>query len=289
MMKSIGLLLMACLLMGSSCKEDLDTGDGPTAASETVLNSVCYRLEASQLVNLKVGEATLAAKSVAYFSGASTVTEAHRLQVLSKDRETCNTRGGPVPCDRYEMIEELQDLETQDVLHFERQLLLPVVEESTAVKALKIAQGDLAPTVDDPSTQDSTIDQEICYLTEDLYREVGVTMTFHNFTKKAISKEPPPSIKNRENCSGLNPCVIQGTEYQFDQLFVSEDGSRFRRHFIYEVATNVPFTSRYMNRCITHSIPQHFDDDQDGRIDDGEIRIVPVHECREVRDFQFGT
>lgn len=289
MMRYITLLVFGCLLMGSSCKEDLDTSDGPITASDVVLNSVCYRLDASQLLNLKVGEATLAAKSVAYFSGASTVTEAHRLQVLSKDRETCNTSGGPVPCDRYELIEELQDLATQDVFHFERQLLLPVVEESTAVRALKIARGDIVPTVDEPSTQDSTIDQEICYLTEDLYHGVGIKMTFHNFSKKDVSREPPPSIKNRENCSGLNPCVIKGTEYQFDQLFVAKDGSRFRRHFIYEVATNVPFTSRYMNRCITHSIPQHFDDDHDGNIDDGEIRIVPVHECREVRDFQFGT
>ncbi|MCB0347704.1 MAG: hypothetical protein KDD37_02670 [Bdellovibrionales bacterium] len=274
--------------MGSSCKEDIDTNDGPIASSEAVLNSVCYRLEASQLVNLKVGEASVAAKSVAYFSGNSKVVEAHRLQVLSEDRETCNTSGGPVPCNRYEMFEELEYFDTQDVFHFERQLLLPVVENSEAAQIFKVARGEL-PSSDGPEAQDSTIDQEICYLTEDLYQEIGIKMTFHNFSKKRFSKAPPPAVKDRENCGGLDPCVITGTEYQFDQLFISDDGSRFKRHFIYEVATNVPFTSRYMNRCITHSIPQHFDDNHNGNIDEGEIRIVPVHECRQVRDFQFGS
>jgi hypothetical protein len=287
MIYKLVVIAVGFMVMGSSCKEEIDDSDGPIAASSTVLNAICYRLDAEQLLKLKVGEQSVAAKSIAYFSGASALVEAHRLQVLSKDRETCNTSGGSVPCDRYEMFEELEDVASNQRFHFEREMLLPVVENKAAALALKVERDVV--TSDDPSTQDSTIDQEICYLTEDLYRGVGIKMTFHNFVSKKVEREPPPAVKAQANCAGLNPCKIIATEYQFDQQFVAEDGSRFRRHFVYEIANNVPYTSRYMVRCITHSIPQHFDDNNNGTVDDGEIRIVPVHECREVRNFSFGS
>lgn len=287
MIKKILFAAVGILVMGSGCKEEIDKSDGPVTASSTVLNAICYQLNADQLLKLKVGEQSVAAKSMAYFSGASTLVEAHRLQVLSEDRETCNTSGGPVACNRYEMFEELEDIVSNQKFHFEREMLLPVVETQALVKALSVEKNVM--TSDDPSAQDSTIDQEICYLTEDLYQGVGIKMTFHNFTSRSVEKDPPPAVKERPDCGGLNPCKIKSTEYQFDQQFIAADGSRFRRHFIYEIAMNVPFTSRYLNRCITHSIPQHFDDNNNGNVDEGEVRIVPVHECREVRNFQFGS
>ena len=36
------------------------------------------------------------------------------------------------------------------------------------------------------------------------------------------------------------------------------------------------------------SLPQHIDDDGDGRVDEGEVRIIQITECRDVVDFKFG-
>jgi hypothetical protein len=288
MILRLALIALGFLLTAASCKEEIDDSDGPIASSEVVLKDICYRLSAPQLQKLKVGEKSIAAKSMAFMAGSSEVVEVHRLQVLSEERQTCNTSGGgQVDCNEYEFFEELEDLKNNDIFHFERVLFLPVVDTASGILGNVNLPGITLHKKEEQEAMESTIGQEICYLTEDLYREVGILMTFHNFKSRNIVRDPPLAVRQRPNCGNIENCQIQSTEFEFDQQFIGNDGSRFRRHFMYEISNNVPFTSRYLKRCITHSIPQHFDDNGNGRVDPGEIRILPVHECRDVVDFEF--
>tara|TARA_B100001248_G_scaffold261840_1_gene254564 strand:- start:2634 stop:3482 length:849 start_codon:yes stop_codon:yes gene_type:complete len=281
-MRRFYLLLLVIPLMGmDGCEKELENSEGPEVAASTVLNDICYRLSADQVRKMKVNELSLAAKSVAVLNSPSYVEEIHQLQMSEISDDTCSTStGDSVLCTEYKYAERIKHLADDEIYDFERILYLPKIEEEVQVQKIQKRSKEQEPL-------DSTIDQEICYLTQDLYESVGIKMTYHNLRVERAQMEVPKGRQERLGCEDYEDCKINIKRIRFDQILVS-DNQRYRRNYLYEISNEVPYLSRILKRCIIHSLPYHFDDNENGQVDSGEMRVVAITECRDVLDFEYG-
>lgn len=274
-MRKLFIILLALPILGiDGCKEEIKDDDGPEVSGIIIRSSICYELSASQVAAIKIGETSIAAKSKSVFNGNSFIEESHKLTVLDKERQLCRSGQESIPCDHYLFVEEITNWSSGEMFAYERDHYLPVVDQAIVTSK--------------ENSRDATIDNSFCFFTEEDYQQAGLQMSFHNFSKTSFEKDPPEAVRQREDCGGVKNCKLHVTHYSFDQIVVN-NGQKTKTKYTFEISNDVPFFSRALKRCMTYSGPHHFDDNENGQVDSGEVRVITINECRDVVDFQYGT
>jgi len=101
-----------------------------------------------------------------------------------------------------------------------------------------------------------------------------VRTTYHNLIVEAGTEPPPPAVQKRENCGGVENCLLPVTRLQFDQADWYSDGTYdvFRQSLL--LSNKAPYLAAILDRCISGSVPV------DGR-------HYYVRDCEFVTDFKF--
>lgn len=266
-MKKMQLLLLlpfAYLTMSiDGCKEEIKQDDGPVAAENSVVDTLCYTVPSAQFAKMGLNEYSLAAKSIAAFSSSPQTVQKEEIQIFDEDKKTCNTDGGSIPCIEYTYVEALTDLKSSIEDRFERSMLVP--DFQTASNSLEVRESTNVP-------MQSNIDEDLCVYSAADYARIGISMSYHNFKVTSSTQDPPIFVKERPDCEGIQNCKIKIKTIEFDQILKKGD-QRARNHYIFNLSDDVPYTSRMLKKCITHSITQNG-------------QVLPIHECRDVLDFR---
>ncbi len=102
-------------------------------------------------------------------------------------------------------------------------------------------------------------------------------VTYHNLSKESGFRPIPAIVKMKEDCGGLLHCDrdLRTLTVKFDRVVWESENRGVRTRFMFIVSPDVPFFSYQLLGCAQSFV-------------DYQGRVVPVTQCDEVVDFNYG-
>lgn len=80
------------------------------------------------------------------------------------------------------------------------------------------------------------------------------TVTYHNLIITKTQEPPPDAVVKDAGCRGINNCLINVTQMEFDRVDWTENTEGYKIHYTLKISQDVPSMSRFLQSCQQGSV-----------------------------------